>query len=385
MLARIRTHVFSASIMAVAVVCFVASWFELLGEGLGPEAIVPGLLAPVGLMAWPWMQRIGPLVTIWLMAIAVNFDAPISDGWLSSGALFWVAMIASAAGVSSSSRTRAVVQWVLYVLPSALSLMHTPNTSFVTELFWIGCLTAAVYLTARFVALYREQAVTLRAQQLLLEHEREEHGRLAAAEERARIARELHDVVAHSVSVMVMHAGGVRRLLREDQPEQRAALEALEDTGRTAMAEIRRALGVLRRPDEPAERAPQPGLHSLSQLVEQLRGTGLRITLSVEGEPTAAGHNVDIAAYRIAQEALTNVVKHAAGARVEVFVRYRDDAVEVEVCDDGGGGSTSEMPPGYGLVGLRERASVLGGSLDAGPRTGGGFRVHATLPLEAGA
>jgi signal transduction histidine kinase len=239
-----------------------------------------------------------------------------------------------------------------------------------------------VFLAARLIHSYRAQAVTLRAQALLLEREREEHARLAAAEERARIARELHDVVAHSVSVMVMHAGAVRRLLHEDQRDERAALEALEQTGRESMSEIRRALGVLRHPSEPAERSPQAGLANLEQLVEQLHGAGLDVALLVDGAPDKVASGVDLAAYRIVQEALTNVVKHAAGARVEVHVRYAPEAVEVEVLDDGGRGSSSDLPPGYGLVGLRERASVLGGTIDAGSRPGGGFRVRATLPLE---
>jgi signal transduction histidine kinase len=212
------------------------------------------------------------------------------------------------------------------------------------------------------------------------EREREQEARTAVAEERARIARELHDVVGHSVSVMTVQASGVRRLLRPDQEREREALLVVERTGREALAEMRRMVGVLRRPEEAPALAPQPSLDHLSRLVEQAREAGLPVELRIEGEPTQLPAGVDLTAYRLVQEGLTNVVKHAQATRAEVLVNYADDYLEVTVRDDGKGVGNGDGG-GHGLVGMRERVLVYGGELDAGPQTGGGYRLRAKLPL----
>jgi signal transduction histidine kinase len=214
-----------------------------------------------------------------------------------------------------------------------------------------------------------------------LEREREERAREAVAEERARLARELHDVVGHSVSVMTVQASAVRRLLLPEQAKEREALEVVEQTGRQALAEMRRLVGVLRRPEEAPALAPQPSLEHLDKLVEQVRESGLPVELRVEGEPARLPAGVDLTAYRLVQEGLTNALKHARAERAEVFVRYGEGEIELEITDngtgagDGGGG-------GHGLVGLRERVAVYGGELDASSRPEGGFRLRATLPVE---
>lgn len=212
------------------------------------------------------------------------------------------------------------------------------------------------------------------------EREREERASAAVAEERARIARELHDVVGHSVSVMTVQASGVRRLLRPDQERERQALLVVERTGREALAEMRRMVGVLRRPEEAPALAPQPSLDHLSRLVEQAREAGLPVEMRIEGEATQLPAGVDLTAYRLVQEGLTNVVKHAGATRAEVLVHYGDGFVEVTVKDNGQGVGNGDSG-GHGLVGMRERVSVYGGELDAGPQTGGGYRLHAKLPL----
>jgi signal transduction histidine kinase len=215
-----------------------------------------------------------------------------------------------------------------------------------------------------------------------LEREREERARAAVAEERARIARELHDVVGHSVSVMTVQASGVRRLLRPEQEREREALLVVEQTGREALAEMRRLVGVLRRPEEAPALAPQPSLQHLEKLVDQVRESGLAVDLKVEGEAASLPPSVDLAAYRLVQEGLTNTLKHAQAQRAEVLVRYGNGEVEVVVADDGngiGGGDGG----GHGLVGLRERIAVAGGELDAGPRLGGGYEVRACLPTDS--
>ena len=212
------------------------------------------------------------------------------------------------------------------------------------------------------------------------ERERAERARLAVAEERTRIARELHDVVGHSVSVMTVQASAARRLLRPHQEKEREALLVVEQTGREALAEMRRMVGVLRRPEEAPALAPQPSLEHLDKLVAHTREARLRVDLRIEGQPESLPAGLDLTAYRLVQEGLTNTIKHARAQQAEVVVRYGDGHVEVTVSDDGAGGGDGESG-GHGLVGMRERVSVYGGEFDAGPQAGGGFRLRARLPL----
>jgi signal transduction histidine kinase len=223
------------------------------------------------------------------------------------------------------------------------------------------------------------QAQEARERASRLEREREEEARLAVAEERARIARELHDVVGHSVSVMTVQAAGVRRLLKPRQEREREALMVVEQTGREALAEMRRMVDVLRRPEESPALAPQPSLEHLDKLVGQAREAGLPVELKVEGDPVQLAAGLDLTAYRFVQEGLTNALKHARADHAEVLVRYDDGQVELTVSDDGTGDGGGESG-GHGLVGMRERISVYGGELEAGPRPGGGYRLHARLP-----
>lgn len=228
----------------------------------------------------------------------------------------------------------------------------------------------------------RVQAVRLEDRAAQLEIEREEKARAAVAEERARISRELHDVVAHSVSVMVVQAQAAQRLIGAEQTELRQqALASIETTGRQALVEMRRLLGVLRRTDADLSLAPQPGLGSLDDLIGQMRDAGLPVEIHIEGESEPLPPGVDLSAYRIVQEALTNTLKHAGTARARVTIRYRTDEVELEVTDDGagtgkGGGS------GQGLIGMRERVAIYGGVFQSG-RQDGGYLVRAWLPLDA--
>jgi signal transduction histidine kinase len=212
------------------------------------------------------------------------------------------------------------------------------------------------------------------------EREREERARTAVTEERARIARELHDVVGHSVSVMTVQASAVRRLLRPEQEREREALLIVERTGREALAEMRRMVGVLRRPEEGPALAPQPSLEHVERLVEQAREAGLSVELRVEGDPQPLPAGVDLTAYRLVQEGLTNALKHARAERAQVVVCYGDGDLEVTVSDDGRGAGSGDGG-GHGLVGMRERVAVFGGELEAGPRAEGGYRLRAKLPV----
>lgn len=201
----------------------------------------------------------------------------------------------------------------------------------------------------------------------------------AIVEERSRIARELHDVVAHAISVIVLQARGGRRLLDSEPNETRGALDTIERTGQQALVEMRRLVGLLRESDEKLALAPQPTLSQLHQLVAQVRAAGLPVSLSIEGDPVELPPGIDLSAYRIVQEALTNALKHAGPAHARVSLRYRPDGLDVEVTDDGTGTGNGDGG-GHGLVGIRERVSVYGGELDAGPRADGGYSVRARLP-----
>jgi signal transduction histidine kinase len=239
----------------------------------------------------------------------------------------------------------------------------------------------AMLLVRRVVRDRELRAETLAARAELLEREHELRANEAVAEERARIARELHDLVAHNVSVMVVQAGVERHALGEGQDSTRDALSSIEQAGRQALVEARRLLGMLRRNGDHEELEPQPSVDQIEFLVEQVERAGLPVTLGIEGERVALPPGVDLCAYRIVQEGLTNVLKHAGPARAEVLLRYAGQALDVEVRDDGRGPAEGSVTPGHGLIGMRERVAVCGGRLDTGPRAGGGFEIRAHLPL----
>jgi signal transduction histidine kinase len=207
--------------------------------------------------------------------------------------------------------------------------------------------------------------------------------RVAVEEERARIARELHDIVAHNVGAIVVQAQGARRMLDREPERTREALEEIERTGRTALEEMRRSIGVLRRQGTDPPLAPQPGMAALDELVEQARRSGLSVELTTTGEPAELSAGVELSAYRIVQEALTNTLKHAGPVHARVRVEYHRRELALEITDDGASESAATAPgdDGHGLTGMRERVALYGGELHATPRPDGGFVVRASLPL----
>jgi signal transduction histidine kinase len=215
-----------------------------------------------------------------------------------------------------------------------------------------------------------------------LERERAADARRAAAEEQARIARELHDIIAHNVSVMTVQAAAAGDVFETQPGRVREALGSIESTGREALTELRRLLGTIRPGEGARTFAPQPGLDRLDALVEQVRSAGIAVELTVEGDPQELPPSVDLSAYRIVQEALTNTLKHAHASNASVIVRYGGAAVEVEVVDDGRGATADGADRGHGIIGMRERAALFGGELRVGPMLGGGFGVHARIPLD---
>jgi signal transduction histidine kinase len=255
------------------------------------------------------------------------------------------------------------------------------------DLFNDWVLLAAAWVLGQGVRQRRAHAAELEGRAARLEREREEKARRAAIQERLRIARELHDVVAHSLSVIGVQAGAARLVLDADPNPTRArlAVASIEATANRAMAEMRRALGILRDTEQAgAALAPLPGLGQLPALLDQVRAAGLPVDLTVEGTPQSLATSIDLSLYRIVQEALTNALKHARATRAEVVVRYGAHDVTVEVTDDGRG----PLPPtgrsgGAGTIGMRERVALFGGELRVGPRPEGGYAVRACLPVSA--
>ena len=246
-----------------------------------------------------------------------------------------------------------------------------------------------VFITLRYVAAWiagyalhqrSEQVEAAEVRAARAESEREAVARVAVAEERSRIARELHDIVAHAVSVMVLQVGAVRHKLPEGMADDRDALRRVERAGRTALAEMRRLLAAMRPDGDEAELVPQPGLDGLNSLLAEVGRAGLPVELHLEGQPYPLPRGLDLSAYRIVQEGLTNVLKHAGASDADVIVRYRPDEVEIEVRDNGGGASAGDGL-GHGLVGIRERVKIYGGEMSTRAEPEGGFVLSTRLPV----
>jgi signal transduction histidine kinase len=337
-----------------------------------------------------------PVTVLMALTVAVRRRWPLAAGstvLLSSALLGYVAGFGTslAQGVSWMCGLYAIAVWtdrrrflaglgVLVACNWIPYLAHGGDAKTLGVFTWVPIL--AMVLVRGAVRGRQLQAEALAARAALLERERDMLAHEAVAEERARIARELHDLVAHNVSVMVVQAGAERVALGDEQTSTRAALTSIEQAGRQALAEARRLLGVLRRNGDSEGLEPQPSIEQIDLLLEQVQRAGLPVTLAVEGEPTALPAGVDLCAYRIVQEALTNALKHAGPAHAEVLLRYEPRALDVEVRDDGSGAATANGDgAGHGLIGMRERVALYGGALATGPRAGGGFEIRAHIPL----
>jgi signal transduction histidine kinase len=271
------------------------------------------------------------------------------------------------------TRGRSLLAAAVLVAAATFAAMVQDGESMnVGGLLFFGLFIGGPFLAGVVIRIRRER-------EGLLMRERDERARAAVLEERTRVARELHDVVAHAISVIVLQARGARRSLASEPEAARGALDAIEETASQALAEMRRLLEMLRADDESVGLAPQPSLAHVETLAGQVAEAGLPVEVAVEGEPRELPPGVDLAAFRIVQEALTNALKHAGSARARVLVRYGADDVELEIADDGTGSANGDAG-GHGLAGMRERVSLYGGRLEAGPGAGGGFLVRARLP-----
>jgi signal transduction histidine kinase len=313
------------------------------------------------------LPLLGLIVAISIAATAMPmFKEPANSGvWL-------FLLLAVYSGAAHTSGRRALVAAGMTFGLFVTNLVGDGEGLTADNVIFLGIIFGAPWLVGRAV----------RQRRLNDEELEQEKTRAAAAimEERARIARELHDVVAHSISVMVIQARGGRRVLRSDPNDARDAFAVIERTGQQALDEMRRLLDMLRTADETLALAPQPSLKELGTLVEHVRAAGLPVQVAVEGEPRDLPPGVDLSAFRIVQEALTNALKHAGPARARVVVRYLADDLEIEVSDDGPGTGDASVS-GYGLVGMRERVEVYGGELEAGRQPGGGYALRVRLPL----
>ncbi|MGW5715832.1 sensor histidine kinase [Amycolatopsis sp. NPDC003865] len=305
--------------------------------------------------------------------------------------------IGSAAGLAMSiysvvvyaGRRQGLIFVGAVIVSSAVQLaLEPPDDELVIAILFLAFGIALCWTLGEFVGARRAYDVEVEARLHLLETERDQATRIAVAEERGRIARELHDVVAHAVSVMVVQADGASYAIESNPELAQRALQTISETGRGALGELRRLLDVLRSDDADGEpRVPQPDAHAIADLAERMRTAGVPVELETDdlGDLPAG---VSLGIYRIVQESLTNTLKHAGrGATAAVRVHRTGDVVEVLVSDDGAGrvpqlaGSAQRLPGGNGLIGMRERAHVYGGTLDVGPAPGGGWQVRAALPV----
>ncbi|GAA4387372.1 histidine kinase [Ornithinibacter aureus] len=338
-------------------------------------------------------------VVVMSLALTLRRRAPFAipaGTWLSSATLSIVdgSLIAGQAPLSIVGMIAAVLLGDLkdhrqaraglaVVVASAATVAYQDPTHAAGDLFFIPGLFAAGWLVGFTLHARTEQAEAAEELAARAEWQRRNEGRVAVAEERARIARELHDIVAHAVSVMVLQVGALRHRLPVEDVTSRETLRNVEEAGRDALTEMRRLLEAMRRDGDPLDLAPQPGLGGIAALLDTVRAAGIDTDLHVHGEAVDLPPGLALSAYRITQEGLTNVIKHAHTHRAEVHLRYCTDGLELEVRDDGGGPTTTDSL-GHGLVGIRERVALYGGSMTAGPTETGGFALRARLPLGPG-
>jgi signal transduction histidine kinase len=293
------------------------------------------------------------------------------------------------AGVSlHSTRRRALLAAGLAAVALSVAVWLQPERV-ATASTWVASLlaVAVAWLWGENLRNRRARWAAMEERARRLEAEREERDRQAVTDERLRIARELHDVVAHSMSVIAVQSGVANHVIDSRPAQARQALATIEATSRSALVELRRLLGVLRQGDDPvASLEPNPGMAEIGRLADQIRSAGVEVELKIEGEPGELPPGVDLSAFRIAQEGLTNVLKHGGGV-ARVLVRYSPGAVAVEIADDGRAGTDGAPAEGtgHGLIGMRERVAVFGGQLTAGPVPGGGYQMSARLPYAAAA
>ena len=376
----VRRHGFDALIV-VAVVAGVLGVLLRRDDADAPSASLWFSVPAIALIMLPLLARrrfpFGAPASVWLLSPALSFVEGQLIPFTAS-----ISAVGLAAAFLLGNLRNAVEAWLglALVLGGTAIIVYNGSDPSPGEFFFIPLLFGIGWLAGYALRERAEEAEAAEVRATQAEREREAAARVAVAEERARIARELHDIVAHAVSVMVLQVGAVRHKLPAELAEDRDALQGVEQTGRTALVEMRRLLAAMRREGDDVDLAPQPGLDRLNSLAEEVGRAGLDVRLHVEGEPTPLPRPIELSAYRIVQEGLTNTLKHAHAAHADVTVRYRPDEVQIEVRDDGVGPASSDGL-GHGLVGMRERVKIYGGEMTAGTAPEGGFVLSTRLPL----
>jgi signal transduction histidine kinase len=375
-------------VLVAAMVALIAQAETWLSDASDPKgAYAAAALAMTAPLVWRRRAPLAVLATVFVPLFAMR----AADHSLDSAYVMIVLLVAFHAVGSYLEQRMAIVGLALglsllaalLTVESLMAATGDSESAALADFVFLAAILGVVW--AGSVSLRERSLRTgeLERRAVRLEREREERARAAVAEERGRIARELHDVVAHSVSVIAVQTGSLRRRLSRERPDDAEQLAAVERTARQALAEMRRMLGLLRADDDEPSLSPQPGVEQIDRLVAQVCKAGLPVELSVEGEQISLPPGVDLAAYRIVQEALTNALKHARAARACVALRYGERGLELEISDDGRGLNGASSEGGHGLVGMRERVALYGGSLHTGAGPDGGFTVRAHLPFPA--
>jgi signal transduction histidine kinase len=371
---RLRGQTFDALLAAALGALFIA---EVLGESGFAEHRVRAVVVACVFSAALAVRRRFPIVTLVTAIALIEFANEVGPNALGETAAFLFGVVITMYSVGAYARGRALaVGAVLVGAAIPLAAIEPGEGATAADIGFFVMFFGGPFVAGQVIRRRRERETELEA-------EGEEKARAAVADERTRIARELHDVVAHAVSVVVLQARGARRVLGADQHEAREALDTIERSASEALTEMRRLLNLLREQDEELALTPQPSLRRVGALAERARAAGLPVELQVDGTLDDLPPGIDVSAYRIVQEALTNALKHAGPASATVRIVRDEHELAIEVIDDGRGRNGS-AGGGYGLVGMRERVAVYGGSLEAGP-TGQGFSLRAQLPLEGAA
>jgi signal transduction histidine kinase len=363
---------------------WIAVGFVLVGEteallqGMADEPLLLVVLAAgYCMLAW---RRTRPVPAAAVM-FALWVSANVFVGQLHDLQFPLIAVLAMCYATGAYTEGAAALAAPFVVVAGMLGVILSFDNQVFTDYIFPTAFALIAWLAGRGIRTRARITEELHEAAVQATEAHERDAAQAAAEERRRIAREMHDVVAHSVSVMVVQAGGARRILERDPHRAVEAAAHIEDVGRAAMTEMRRLLGVLHHGEEEAGRAPQPTLRELDALVARSRAAGLPVTLEVTGDPQPLPAGKDLAAYRVIQEALTNAIKHAGAAPTSVTVRWEPSYLQLQIVDRGATAMNGTNGSGHGLVGMEERMRLYEGSLRAGPVAGGGFEVTARLPL----